>query len=239
MISLQNVSKLYESQSVLKNISLSVEKGELVYITGPSGAGKTTLLKMIYLAEWPDEGEMTIGDFHLSFWDSKLGWEVSKSDISQCKPFKISDIPFLRRDIGIVFQDFKLLPNRTIFENIALALRVRGEKDSEIKAMVSEALKRVHLRHKADSYPRTLSGGEQQRIAIARAIVTKPQIILADEPTGNLDWDTASGIWKLFSEINLSGCTMLIATHNKDVFTNSGKRVFCLDSGELAREVVG
>lgn len=220
MIAFQNVSKYYEHQGVLKNITFSVRKGEMAFLTGPSGAGKSTLLKLMYLAEWPDEGDIVIGDFHL-------------------QSLKPPQIPHLRRSIGVVFQDFKLINNLTVFDNIAMALRIKGVSEKEIKNLVSEALKKVHLRHLSDSYPRSLSGGEQQRVVIARAIVTDPLVLLADEPTGNLDPNTSIDIIKLFEEINLQGATILIATHNRELFRNTRRRVLKLDSGNLVGEEVG
>jgi cell division transport system ATP-binding protein len=220
MIVFQNVTKYYEQQPVLKNINLSVSKGEMVFITGATGAGKSTLLKLLYAAELPDEGEVIVGDFH----------------IGNLRP---SEIPLLRRSIGVVFQDFKLLDNLTVYDNIALALRVRGRKEKEIKGLALETLKNVHLRHKADNYPVTLSGGEQQRVVIGRAMVSEPSVLLADEPTGNLDPDTARHIARLFYEANIHGTTILIATHNRDLYKNTGKRVIRLDSGVLLGEEIG
>lgn len=220
MIAFQNVSKYYEHQSVLKNITFSVQKGEMAFLTGHSGAGKSTLLKLMYLAEWPDEGDVVIGDFHL-------------------QSLKSSQIPFLRRSIGVVFQDFKLINTLTVFDNVAMALRIKRVSEKEIKNLVSEALKKVHLRHLSDSYPLSLSGGEQQRIVIARAIVTDPLVLLADEPTGNLDPNTSVDIIKLFEEINLQGTTILIATHNRELFRNTRRRVLKLDGGNLVGEEVG
>lgn len=220
MIHFQNVTKDYDNQTAIRDISFSVGKGEMIFITGPSGSGKSTLLKLIYLAEKPDNGDITIER-----------WETSH--------LKESSIPFVRRNIGIVFQDFRLLENRTVFENIALALRIRsiGEKETRIRTF--EALKTVNLRHKSDSYPRTLSGGEQQRVVIARAIVPEPTILLADEPTGNLDVDTAEGVARIFKNIHAKGTTILIATHNRELYRNTGKRVLRLDSGALVGEERG
>jgi cell division transport system ATP-binding protein len=219
MISFQNVTKEYDAQTALRDISFSVEKGEMVFLTGPSGSGKTTLMKLIYLAEWPDAGQVTIA-----------GWNTSE--------LRESSIPYVRRNIGIVFQDFRLLDNRTVFENIALALRIRGAGDREIKAKVYDALKTVNLRHKADSYPKKLSGGEQQRVVIARAMAAEPTVLLADEPTGNLDPETADGVIRTFREIHAKGTTIMIATHNRELYRNSGKKVLRLDSGMLAGEEV-
>ena len=220
MIQFQNVTKDYDNQTALKDISFSVEKGEMIFLTGPSGSGKSTLMRLVYVAEKPDNGEITID-----------GWETSR--------LKESVIPFVRRNIGIIFQDFRLLDNRTIFENIALALRIRGVGERETKIRTYEALKTVNLRHKSDSFPRTLSGGEQQRVVIARAMVTEPAIMLADEPTGNLDPDTAEGVARIFKDIHAKGTTMIIATHNRDLYRRTGKRVLKLDSGILVGEEIG
>ncbi len=221
MILFKDVSKHYDTHSALRKISFFVEKGEMAFITGPSGSGKTTLLKLIYMAERPDEGEITVGD-----------WEVEK--------IKDSNIASLRRNIGVVFQDFKLLHNRNVFENIALSLRIRGITDErDIKGHVFDALKTVNLRHKADNFPNTLSGGEQQRIAIARAIVSEPMIILADEPTGNVDPDTSTGIIRTLKEINTKGTTIILATHNRELFRNTGRRVLKLDFGNFSGEEIG
>ncbi len=220
MIAFTGVTKYYDSQAVLSNITFTIPKGSMTFITGPTGAGKSTLLKLIYMGERTDEGEITVGDLNLN-------------------TLKMSRIPLLRRSIGIVFQDFKLLDNLTIFDNVALSLRIRRIGEREIKNIVSETLKRVHLRHKIDSYPQTLSGGEQQRVVIARAIVSDPALILADEPTGNLDPNTAAHIIKLFLDINLRGTTILIATHNRELYRHTGKRILKLDSGSLVGEEVG
>ena len=220
MIHFQDVSKHYETHTALRKVSFSIEKGEMVFITGPSGSGKTTLLKLIYVAEKPDEGNITVSE-----------WETHK--------LRESQIAMFRRHIGVVFQDFRLLDNRNIFENVALALRIRGTDEKELKARVFESLKIANLRHKADSYPQTLSGGEQQRVSIARAVVSEPMIILADEPTGNVDPETSEGIMKTFKDISAKGSTILIATHNRELFRHSGRRVFKLDSGNFLGEEVG
>ncbi len=214
MIHFEGVSKVYEAQLALKEITLSIERGELAFITGPSGAGKTTLLKLIYGHERPDKGRLTVGNFDLSI-------------ISQ------KDIPHLRRQIGIVFQDFRLIDTKTVFENVAIPLRIRGLNDRELRDFVFESLRLVNLRHKIDAFPPTLSGGEQQRVAIARAIVAEPQILLADEPTGNLDPENTRAIMEIFKEINVRGTTVVIATHNPELYTHSGRRVFKLHEGCL------
>ncbi len=220
MIHFQDVSKHYENHTALRKITFSIEKGEMVFVTGPSGSGKSTLLKLIYLAEKPDEGNITVAD-----------WKVES--------LKESNIPRLRRHIGVVFQDFRLLNNRNVFENVALAMRIRGVDEKDLKSRVFDSLKAVNLRHKADSYPDALSGGEQQRVSIARAIVSDPVIILADEPTGNVDPDTSAGIIRTFKDINARGATILIATHNRELFRNTGRRVLRLDFGNFAGEEVG
>lgn len=216
MIRFESVHKTYETQSVLQNLTFTVERGEMAYITGPSGAGKSTLLKMIFLEEWPDEGDIFIDNTHID--------EITEEDV-----------PYFRRRIGVVFQDFRLL-NRTVFENVALTLRIRGERESYIKEAVHETLRMVSLRHKADTYPRYLSGGEQQRVSIARAIIGEPSVLLADEPTANLDPDTAAGIIRIFKEINARGATIIHATHNRNLFRGTGYRVFRLDSGHMFPE---
>ncbi len=220
MIVFDNVSKFYDYHTVLRSVSFTVEKGEMIFITGPSGAGKSTLMKLIYKAEDADEGEITIG----------------KYNVTSIKP---SDIPYLRRNIGIVFQDFKLLRGSTVYDNVALALRIRGINEKEIRQRVSEALKKVNLRHVSDSNPKSLSGGEQQRIVIARAIVADPQVILADEPTGNLDPNTAIDIINLLRDININGSTIIVATHNRELFRGTGKRVLKIDSNRIVKEEQG
>lgn len=212
MITFNNVSKCYDNLTVLRNITFQIQKGEMVFVTGPTGSGKTSLLKLILLAERPDEGEIKVGNFNVT-------------------SLRQSEIPYLRRNIGIIFQDFKLIDNMTVFDNVALSLRIRKAKD--IKNLVFDALKKVHLRHKADSYPKILSGGEQQRVAIARAIAARPELMLADEPTANLDPNTATAIMQLITEINLQGTTVIIATHYRELFRNTWKRIFRLDEGNL------
>ncbi|MBF0557871.1 MAG: cell division ATP-binding protein FtsE [Nitrospirae bacterium] len=219
MISFKNVSKFYDHNTVLKNVSFNIAKGEMAFITGPSGAGKSTLLKLMYMAELPDEGDITIESVHLS-------------------SLKMSEIPMLRRKIGVVFQDFKLINNLTVFDNVALALHIRGISEREIRAMASESLKRVNLRHLAESFPKSLSGGEQQRVAIARAIVGGPVVLLADEPTGNLDPGTALDIIMLFRELNDQGTTILIATHNRELLRNTDKKTLKLEGGTFVQEEI-
>ncbi|MBF0344503.1 MAG: cell division ATP-binding protein FtsE [Nitrospirae bacterium] len=219
MIALENVSKRYETQEALTKVTFTIEKGTMAFVTGPSGAGKTTLFKLLYLAEKPDEGYISIAGFNTA-------------------TLRENSIPMLRRNIGVVFQDFKLLNNKTVYDNIALTLRIRGIMERETKERVNSVLKMVNLRHKTDSYPLTLSGGEQQRITIARAIVGEPTVMLADEPTGNLDVENEEAIMKIFKQINAKGTTILIATHNKRLYENSAKKVLYLDSGRLVKEEI-
>jgi len=220
MIVFENVSKFYDHNTVLKNITFHIDKGEMAFITGPSGAGKSTLLKLMYMAELPDEGEIIIDNLHLS-------------------SLNMPQIPLLRRTIGVVFQDFKLINNLTVFDNVALALHIRRLPEREVRPLTSEALKKVSLRHLAGSYPKSLSGGEQQRVAIARAIVGGPVVLLADEPTGNLDPNTSLDIITLFRGLNEQGTTILIATHNRELLRNTDKRTLKLEGGSLAREEMG
>lgn len=214
MIHFLEVTKHYDNQTAVRNVTFSVDKGEMAFVAGPSGSGKTTVLKLIYLAEKPDEGTITVA-----------GWDVTR--------LRESGIPLLRRNIGVVFQDFRLLARKNVFENIAMALRIRGIGEKETKSRVYEALKSVNLRHKSDAFPPQLSGGEQQRVVLARATVAEPPMILADEPTGNLDPDTAEGVMRIFRDVNAKGTTVLIATHNRELYRNSGRRVFKLDAGNL------
>ncbi|MBI5407733.1 MAG: cell division ATP-binding protein FtsE [Nitrospirae bacterium] len=220
MIQFSNVSKSYDEDVVLRDVSFAVEKGELAYITGPSGAGKTTLLKLIYCAERPDKGQIVVSS-----------WDTAK--------LKQSTIPYLRRNVGIVFQDFRLLYNKTVFDNVALALRIHDMPPKEIKGKVNDVLKEVKLAHKAEILPQHLSGGEQQRVVIARAMVSRPTVLLADEPTGNLDAETSKTITNLFREINARGTTVLIATHNDSLFHGTGRRVFHLKDTHIEKETIG
>ncbi|MCL0083023.1 ATP-binding cassette domain-containing protein [Thermodesulfovibrionales bacterium] len=220
MIIFKGVSKYYDNLPILNDITFTVQKGEMVFVTGPTGAGKTTIFKLLYMAERPDEGEIVIKEFNLAY-------------------LRKSRMPLLRRDIGIIFQDFRLITNLTVFDNVALSLRIREVSEREIKSLTLEMLKKVYLRHKSDKYPRSLSGGEQQRVVIARAIVSEPSLLLADEPTGSLDSNTAEGIMRLLRDINIRGTTTLIATHNREVFRHTGKRVLKVNNGVLLGEEVG
>ena len=220
MIRFSNVTKTYDKEPILKNMTLSIEKGELAFITGPSGAGKSTLLKLIYCSERADDGQISVDQ-----------WVVSK--------LKQKTIPYFRRNIGIVFQDFKLLNNKTVFENIALVLRIHKMDSNAIRMAVNHVLKEVKLSHKAKVYPQYLSGGEQQRVVVARAMVIKPMILLADEPTGNLDADNAMTIMNLFREINAKGTTVVIATHHEALYTGTGRRVLIIKDKYIDREIMG
>jgi cell division transport system ATP-binding protein len=218
MIEMQGVCKTYPNGVLaLNGINVKINQGEFVYVVGPSGAGKSTFIKLMYREEKPSEGTIMINGVNLS----KL---------------KESRVPHLRRNIGVVFQDFKLLPKLTVYENVAFALEVIGENPNNIKKRVMEVLDLVQLKHKARSLPSELSGGEQQRVSIARSIVNKPKVIIADEPTGNLDPDTSWEIMNIFEEINDSGTTVVMATHNKDIVNTMRKRVIAIENGQIVRD---
>ncbi|MEE8574056.1 MAG: cell division ATP-binding protein FtsE [Thermodesulfobacteriota bacterium] len=216
MIQLFNVSKHYDkSIPALVDVTLKVEKGEFVFVTGPSGAGKTTLLKLICGTEMPSSGQMII--------DRRNYQKIPKKEI-----------PYLRRRIGFVFQDFKLIPSKTVFENVALTLKITGVSPGEIRTRVMAMLSYLRIKHRANFMPLALSGGEQQRVAIARALVKKPAILLADEPTGNLDPELALETMELFSEVNSKGTTVVVATHDQSMIERFNTRVITLEAGGLA-----
>ena len=218
MIEFKNVSKIYDEDTIaLKNISLSIKKGEFIFLVGPSGSGKTTFIKLVI-----KEIDESSGSIYIA------GRNISN--------LKANRIPQLRRNVGCVFQDFKLLPNRTVFENVAFALEVIGKPSYEIKVQVPQVLKLVGLYNKLNSYPHQLSGGEQQRVSIARAFVNRPPILLADEPTGNIDPGTSEGIMKILSRINLIGATVLMATHDRNIVNSMRRRVVELEEGEIIRD---
>jgi len=218
MIEFKRVSKIYENDTAaLKNINLNIEKGELLFLVGPSGSGKSTFIKLLIKEIIETSGSIFIAGRNI------------------CN-LKSSRIPQLRRNIGCVFQDFKLLPNKTTFENVAFALEVIGRPGYEIKVQVPQVLKLVGLHDKERSYPHQLSGGEQQRISIARAFVNRPPILLADEPTGNLDPATSDGIMKILSRINLTGTTVVMATHDRSIVNSMRRRVVELEEGEIIRD---
>lgn len=218
MIQLFNVCKAYQrDQNALSDVTLKVEKGEFVYLTGPSGAGKSTLLKLLYCAERPTRGQILVNGRNITRYGS-------------------ARIPYLRRNLGIIFQDFKLLKRRTIFENVAFPLEVRGCKRFEISKKVYQALKNVGLEHRLNHHPLQLSGGEQQRVAVARALVVDPLILLADEPTGNLDPDVTLDIMELFKKANARGTTIIMATHDRSLIRQFPRRIVALESGSLATD---
>lgn len=215
MIQFFHVDKRFGSEhQALIDVSLTIEKGEFVFVTGPSGAGKTTLLKIIFCAEKPTSGHVLVNGRNLN--------RVNDKELSS-----------LRRRTGMVFQDFKLLPNRTVFENVALALEVMGVSFSTIRKRVHQALKYLDLGGKEDYHPPQLSGGEQQRVAIARAIINSPLILLADEPTGNLDQDLTVEIMALLKRIHIRGTTVIVATHNQELLKGTRRRVITLNKGRL------
>lgn len=221
MIEFYHVSKQYvKNDYALNDVNLSIQKGELVFLTGASGAGKTTLLKLMFKEQDPSKGQILIDSQNINLIPPKNLYK-------------------LRRSIGIVFQDFKLLENRTVFENIAIPLMVRGERKSMIDRKVNNALTLVGLKHRKNYVPLHISGGEQQRVAIARAIVGNPKIIVADEPTGNLDTDLSVEIIKIFERINANGVTIIIATHDKTLLKMFGERVLRLDKGRLVTDWSG
>lgn len=214
MIKLFHLSKKYGSHVVLDDINLNIKKGEFVFVTGPSGAGKTTLLRLMFGAEKPDGGYLLINAVNLT--------RISRSKMD-----------FLRRKIGFVFQDFKLLDSRTVFENVAIALEVMGESSTWIRKKTRQTLELVGLEDKEKIYPPSLSGGEQQRVAIARALVKDPILLLADEPTGNLDPDLTREIVALFESIHEGGATVVIATHSRDLLEGASTRTILLQDGRI------
>ncbi|MBD3307219.1 cell division ATP-binding protein FtsE [candidate division KSB3 bacterium] len=215
MIQLFNVTKIYQGDiPALEGITMHIDQGEFVFITGKSGAGKTSLLRLMFRAELPTKGTVLVNNFNIA-------------------RLQRQSIPFLRRNIGVVFQDFKLLPQKTVFENIAFALEVVGTPRREITQRVLQVLQYIGLTEKRNILPLRLSGGEQQRVAIGRAIVNKPPILLADEPTGNLDPEISLDIMRLFQHINQQGTTVVVATHDVDLIKKIRKKVFCLDQGKL------
>lgn len=215
MITLEHVTKKYQHKNVgLEDVSLHIEPGELVSIVGQSGSGKTTLAKLIIAEERPDRGRIVIG-----------GWDITH--------IKFSEIPTLRRQIGVVFQDFKLLTRKTLFENVAFALEVSGESNQRIANVVPQVLKIVGLESKMDRYPDQISGGEQQRVVIARSLVHRPKLLVADEPTGNLDSINAQEIINLLQKINEFGTTIVLVTHNREIVNMLKKRVITIDHGHI------
>ena len=213
-----DVYKTYPNGVVAVNgINVKIKKGEFVYVVGPSGAGKSTFIKMMYREEKPTKGTITVNGINLA-------------------NLRNSKVPIFRRNIGVVFQDFKLLPSLTVYENVAFALEVIEEEPKEIKRRVMDMLDLVGLKHKARMMPNELSGGEQQRVSIARSIVNNPKVVIADEPTGNLDPETSWDIMNIFEEINARGTTIVMATHNKEIVDNLRHRVIAVESGTIIRD---
>ncbi len=217
MINLINVTKKYNNITALLNISIRIRKGEFVFLVGPSGAGKSTLIKLLLKEVQPTEGKIIINNI----------------DVTQLSPRKV---PYLRRKIGVVFQDFRLLENKTVYENVAFAMEIVEAYPKEIRRQVPMVLSMVGLSHKANMYPNQLSGGEQQRVSIARAIVNNPSVLIADEPTGNLDPETAWEIMKLMRQINRRGTTVVMATHAREIVDMMQQRVIALESGKVVRD---
>ena len=218
MIEFKNVVKKYDNNiTATNNISVKIKPGEFVYVVGPSGAGKSTFIKMMYREEAPTSGSIIVNEYAL-------------------ESIKSREIPFLRRELGIVFQDFKLLPRLTVFENIAYALQVIEKTPEKVEQRVSRVLDLVGLSAKRDNFPAELSGGEQQRVAIARAIANEPSILIADEPTGNLDPETAEGIMEILERVNKQGTTVVMATHNSFIVNEYKHRVLEINGGKIIRD---
>jgi len=218
MVTFENVTKIYEpGVAALQDVSFVIDKGEFVFIVGASGSGKSTVIRLVLKEIELTHGKIVVG-----------GRDLGR--------LKRSKVPMLRRNVGCVFQDFKLLPNRTAAENVAYALKVQGESSTAIRRKVPEVLNMVGLTHKMSSLPDELSGGEQQRVSIARAFVNHPPLLICDEPTGNLDPDTSVGIMQLLYRINRSGTTILMATHDREMVDKMRKRVIALEEGKLLRD---
>ena len=218
MIEMMNVTKKYNKGiTAINNLSIQIKDGEFVYVVGPSGAGKSTFIKMMYREEKATKGRIRVGKYDL---------------------MKIRDrqIPFLRRYVGVVFQDFKLLQHKTVYENVAYAMEVIEKTPREIKRRVEDVLELVNLKHRMSNFPNELSGGEQQRVAIARAIVNTPGILIADEPTGNLDPETSMEIMDILERINEQGTTIVMATHNSQIVNEKKHRVIAIENGQIVRD---
>ncbi|MCT6925646.1 MULTISPECIES: cell division ATP-binding protein FtsE [Bacillales] len=221
MIQMNNVVKKYPNGVVASNgITVDIRQGEFVYVVGPSGAGKSTFIKLMYREEKATSGDVIVNGINLT-------------------TLKQSRIPRMRRQLGVVFQDFKLLPRLTVYENVAFAMEVIEEQPKKIRQRVLEVLDLVGLKHKARMLPSELSGGEQQRIAIARSIVNMPKVVIADEPTGNLDPETSWEIMSIFEEINARGTTIVMATHNREIVNTIRRRVIAIEGGMIARDEYG
>ena len=218
MIEFNNVSKIYNNNvKALSNVSVKIDSGDFVFLVGPSGSGKSTFIKMLLKEIEPTMGSITVAD----------------KDLSEIKR---NQIPYYRRKIGMVFQDFRLIPTLNVYENVAFAMRVVEASQKEIRKRVPMVLSLVGLSHKYKMFPNELSGGEQQRVSLARAIVNNPSVLIADEPTGNLDPDTAKEIMELLEDINKSGTTIVMATHAKDIVDSMKKRVIAIEKGTIVRD---
>ena len=218
MVVFENVTKIYEPDvAALRDVTFAIDKGEFVFVVGASGSGKTTVIRLVLKELEPTSGKIIVG-----------GRELGR--------LKRSKVPLLRRNVGCVFQDFKLLPNRTAAENVAYALKVQGESANNIRRKVPEVMNMVGLSHKMNSLPDELSGGEQQRVSIARAFVNHPPLLIADEPTGNLDPDTSVGIMQLLYRINRAGTTVVMATHDREMVDKMRRRVIQLEDGKVVRD---
>lgn len=217
-VELVGVSRLYQhSWPALTDVNLTIEKGDFIFILGATGAGKTTLLRLLYRQDLADSGKVKVLSYDL-------------------KKMPLSEVPHLRKRIGIIFQDFRLLAERTVYENLEFVLRVIGTEPKEIPGRIQETLNRLGLVHKKDSYPHQLSGGEQQKTSIARALVKEPEILLADEPTGNIDPKAAADILNILKDINYRGATVLMATHDADLAERTRRRRVTLDAGRIVRD---
>lgn len=220
MITFENVTKTYNGNIGLENANVHIDKGDFVFLVGPSGAGKSTFIKLILKEIDADSGSIKVGQREVTALTNR-------------------EIPELRRDIGIVFQDFRLLPKKTVYENVAFAMEVIHKSKRQIRKRVPQVLSLVGISDKADKYPDELSAGEQQRVAIARAIINNPTLLIADEPTGNLDPDTATEIMDLLNQINITGTTIVMVTHAKDIVDRMHKRVIAIESGHIVRDEFG
>ena len=221
MITFKNVTKIYDGINVgLEDASIDIDKGDFVFLVGPSGAGKSTFIKLILKEIDADSGTITVGDYEVTSLSNRM-------------------VPQLRRRVGMVFQDFRLLPKKTVFENVAFAMEILHMRRRTIKKRVPQVLELVGIGDKANRYPQELSAGEQQHVAIARAIINNPTVLIADEPTGNLDPDTAYGIMELLEQINNTGTTILMVTHAKDIVDRMGKRVVAIEDGHIVRDEFG
>lgn len=220
MITFEHVTKMYGDNVGLEDVSIDIDEGDFVFLVGPSGAGKSTFIKLILKEIDADSGRITVGDYEVTALSNR-------------------EIPQLRRRIGIVFQDFRLLTKKTVFENVAFAMEILHKKKRVIRRRVPQVLELVGIADKADRYPQELSAGEQQRVAIARAIINNPRVLIADEPTGNLDPITADGIMNLLDEINSNGTTVVMVTHAKDIVDKMNKRVVAIEDGHIVRDEFG